>query len=365
MACEPCHLAKVKCDKKSPCSRCTRLGLECVPHISLQGKGIKRRKKGTNSKLVVENAFIRNTSQISTSGPLHFGLNHLLRQWIFLSFARRSFRLLEVAARLSNKLGMHMDQIISGKNLPDAWVSDMTNPEMSLGSSISSPSEAQEVGGPALETWEIPLDVWKAMYCTAQGGCKSESAQGGCKSECVNVENLDKRWIFVRGNKEGKTRFFVSEAFSQDITPVSVIQKTWEENQQEILSLWFKGSHHENNAKGRPLLFYLLNQYHSPDSHPSPVRSSREEKIKLANGDEVLAHVITYYRIVDLDDSFLVMEVLLPRRDTQSIEPLPLDQADLVLSPDKDKSFLDDMPDFGVLGEGAENWLGDLLDSLS
>mmetsp|Transcript_9954 Transcript_9954/g.15298 ORF Transcript_9954/g.15298 Transcript_9954/m.15298 type:complete len:92 (-) Transcript_9954:498-773(-) len=81
----------------------------------------------------------------------------------------------------------------------------MKNPALTLGDSITSPSEDQEVGGPALEELEIPLDVWKAIYCTTQAGC----------DECVNVGNVASRWIFVRGNAEGKTRFFVSEAFAR------------------------------------------------------------------------------------------------------------------------------------------------------
>jgi len=56
-----------------------------------------------------------------------------------------------------------VDQIISGKNLPAKWVSHMKNPALTLGDSITSPSEDQEVGGPALEELEIPLDVWKAI----------------------------------------------------------------------------------------------------------------------------------------------------------------------------------------------------------
>jgi Fungal Zn(2)-Cys(6) binuclear cluster domain len=37
-ACAECHVAKVKCDRSFPCSRCVRLGRECVPHESRQGK---------------------------------------------------------------------------------------------------------------------------------------------------------------------------------------------------------------------------------------------------------------------------------------------------------------------------------------
>ena len=166
MTCEACHSAKVKCshnhnstqpsslssslsDRKrnfgiEKCARCHRLGVSCVPWVSRQGQGKKRRRASPTKQvevLLTEKQFIK-SKKVGTSAhdssffnptststlparsahpEPHLGLHHLLRLWVGFSFRRRSFGLLEIATRLANKCGVSMDQVFCGDGLPLEW----------------------------------------------------------------------------------------------------------------------------------------------------------------------------------------------------------------------------------------------------
>ena len=148
-ACIECHTTKVKCDKVFPCSRCVRLGVDCVPHESNQGRGKRRsfrrgspKGDGGNSKGGKQAApspsgeetgegrrgsdhpglsgfrpeeNIARYAGASSLRPDHHGLSWLVRGWVSFAFRRRSFSLLTKAAGLATKAGISMDAILCGE----------------------------------------------------------------------------------------------------------------------------------------------------------------------------------------------------------------------------------------------------------
>jgi len=118
MACRECHLAKVKCDKSTlPCVRCANLGLECVEHVSRQGQGRKKRRRGaqSNSKSDrVEEGVLRMMPR-DQSWRNHYGIHFVIRHWVAIAFSRRSFSLLRMASTLANDTGITMGRYCGGR----------------------------------------------------------------------------------------------------------------------------------------------------------------------------------------------------------------------------------------------------------
>lgn len=357
MACEACHAAKVKCETDSGCCvRCARLQIECVPHVSLQGKGSKRRKTG--SSLGVEKQFVKMSSQLSGCDPIHYGVNHIIRQWFFLSFSRRSFRLLEVASRLANRVGIDMNQILLGNNLPKAWFSSTTrcsaeSIESSSRHAVTFPSENQTVRGPKLEISDIPMEVWQKMRCTQ---LSEDDRQASTK---VNLKSLHSRWIFVRETRGGQARFFVSEAFERDIAPLSAIHLTWDENKQPVKELWGPSAEpgYCNN------FIRAISRYQTPQSHSAPIRSTGTKRIRLLTGEEIATDSVWFlYHIVDLDKAFSVTEFIPPkdffynRQASRGEETTPFTDASQQ-TVDVNQGF----SEIESAMEGADRWLETLL----
>ena len=69
-ACVECHRAKVKCEGKFPCSRCLRLGKECIPHESRQGRRTSKRDIDGKSRI---NTF--NTSAYNNNYNMNVTMN--------------------------------------------------------------------------------------------------------------------------------------------------------------------------------------------------------------------------------------------------------------------------------------------------
>eukprot|EP00562_Extubocellulus_spinifer_P008433 CAMPEP_0178503832 /NCGR_PEP_ID=MMETSP0696-20121128/18256_1 /TAXON_ID=265572 /ORGANISM="Extubocellulus spinifer, Strain CCMP396" /LENGTH=531 /DNA_ID=CAMNT_0020132999 /DNA_START=323 /DNA_END=1918 /DNA_ORIENTATION=- len=177
-ACTNCHSAKVRCDFNTPCERCVRLNKTCVPHVSRQGRGSKKRKnqrqqqqdggtvasKGgkTNGndadKADTGSGGGAGTGTTSTSSksreakkkkkkrtlksqptedvlckslvsidPQHFGIRFLIRSWISFAIRRRSFALLSRAATLATRVGISMDDVMCAKDYDGSFGSTAEN----------------------------------------------------------------------------------------------------------------------------------------------------------------------------------------------------------------------------------------------
>jgi len=94
-ACQACHRSKVKCD-----------GGECIPRVSRQGQGPKRRKIRTEDETIVR------------SLPMeahHYGIRYLVYSWTSFALTRKSFRLLARASTLAAEGNISMDEVLHGR----------------------------------------------------------------------------------------------------------------------------------------------------------------------------------------------------------------------------------------------------------
>ena len=393
-ACEACHSSKVKCqyDGKSknenpgssvgtidgPCDRCLRLGIECLPHLSLQGKHSKRmktRKNGTKSTtprtMDTERQFVKFSGQLSRNGPLHFGLNHIVRQWFALAFSRGSLRLLEVATRLANRADMKMDQIMHGRGLPVEWFLNpmsrgLTSPMLSSNAgkdSSSTNTERTNVVEDAetmeLNIFDVPLEVLHAMRCLGRdpAHCSEKS--------CPQLE-IKERWIFIRETTHHRVRFFLSEAFERDIASLSTVVEAWKENKKEVKQLWMVDNQDSSFAK---TFYHFISSYTDPASNPEGVRLNGKQ-IKLKDGSTTIkADLIMMYRIVDLDRSYMVNEIIpsvaFPRQSGDSIEDSSSDAGSVQMMNSATPDKFEDFPAFEELsGDSVDlSWLEDLLEN--
>mmetsp|Transcript_37799 Transcript_37799/g.91955 ORF Transcript_37799/g.91955 Transcript_37799/m.91955 type:complete len:406 (+) Transcript_37799:76-1293(+) len=390
-ACEACHTSKVKCRYNSgppprddddgvpglrrACDRCIRLDLQCVPHVSKQGKHSKRRKVHGNEQadrnmvamsvtasassasrsLLVERQFVKLTSNIAQYGPTHFGINHIIRQWLVLAFSRKSFRLLEMASRLANRVKVSMDQILQVSNLPNHWLPNQESPPNVEQLSLQLPTLPKATPtGPSLELplSEIPTQVAQAMRCIGKKVVN-------CPKVCGF--NPDGRWLFVRETHHDMVRFFVSNNFARDICELSTIQNVWTSNLHEVKYLWLVDT--KDNSYGKTFLRFI-SQYSRPGEHSEEPIRSNAKKIRLKDGKSFATMDLLYYYFVgDLDHSFMVNE-LIPPNDFVS----PFEDDTAAKEPCKDEKLLhhmfDDFPAFEGSSDEDEtdwSWLEDLL----
>ena len=392
-ACEACHTSKVKCcyNRRPPprdgdgggsgtlqhtCDRCIRLGLECFPHVSRQGKHSKRRKVdgkeqadtdktvislttsalAASRSLLVERQVVKLTSNISQYGPTHFGINHIIRQWLVLSFSRKSFRLLEMASRLANRVNVSMDQIVQGSNLPNDWLPNQESPPnvdpLTLQLPIL-PNEPPTGVSLELPRRAIPAQVAEAMRCI------DKKVVGNCPKVCSF--NPDGRWLFVRETHRDRTRFFVSTNFARDICELSTIQNVWTSNAHDVKDLWIVDT--KDNSYGKTFLRFI-SQYSRPGDHSKePVRINGK-KIRLKDGKSfVTMDLLNYFFIADLDHSFMVHELIPPN---DFVSPFEGDTAAKETSKDEKPlhHMFDDFPAFEFSSNEDEAelaWLEGLL----
>ena len=346
MACRGCHTAKVKCSKTSPCVRCVRLDIDCVPHASRQGQG-KKRKASNSSSLLSEKhhkvtvdttdedsipedssnlVFERGVLCRSTRlGPQHYGLHLILRQWISIAFTRRSFGLLAKAAALAKKTGILMDEIISGENMPPTWASTPIPRMEFLPAIILEPTGKQKVAGPRLHFSDIPEVLLLAVYCSHpcdKGALKDDSgAQKGMKGsqKGYDYQHLGDRLIMIKEMKCGVNRFFASSAFERDICSWETIQETWKANQKMVMDIFLPHSEVEPYGRG---LTHQISLHSNPNSPPSPTRLPTTS-IRLLSGQIQQADCVICLHVVDLDQAFMYVEYV----------PVVVDKKAAVMSP--------------------------------
>ncbi|GAX24877.1 hypothetical protein FisN_2Lh148 [Fistulifera solaris] len=291
MACTACHLAKRKCDKKSPCSRCISKGLECIPHISRQGKKkvrrIEEKKDDGLDRLLLE--------QVTGTEPVqghthHFGLKYLVRSWISFAFKRRSFHLMQRGCALAIKVGFSMDEIFCEQ--PNSREMDF------LKNIILVPMEAQHLYVPTPLQWtEIPERLLRNTDTIGSSG------------------NREGRWIWMREMVKGESRYLVSEAFERDIAPWSSLQKAWEDNRGAVIDLFVIA---EDKHKHTKSFAHQISLYKDQVINGEGNRLTRTRvRLRSKNEGILMVDQVTCLEIVNLDVAYLFAEYV-------RVEPEPI-----------------------------------------
>jgi len=227
VACTNCHSAKVKCNFQSPCDRCVRLEKTCIPHVSQQGRGKKKRKVGeakdgkktkaarkpgaggkrggkkSLAQQATEDVLCKSLGSVIAMQfhPHHYGIRFLIRSWVSFAIRRRSFMLLSRAALLASRVGLSMDDVMCEKDVVVtadgdaegavveeavaaalAAASGSTQASCGGGGSTSyhqdavsflypaliTPADQQDLGDTRLRWSEIPSDLLASVGCCAK-----------------------------------------------------------------------------------------------------------------------------------------------------------------------------------------------------
>lgn len=304
MVCGECRSAKVKCEGGTlPCLRCVRLSLDCIPHISKQGQGPKKRKKRDQitpaaSSALPETSFESTLAEKATSlDSNHYGINCIVRQWVAFAITRRSLSLLGRAASLASKCGISMDQVICGESnfdstsYPVSSAADGNHDRMMtfLADKLLKPKREQRTKDSPLRLDEIPAEMLEAIDCLPTA---STSPEG--------------RWVLIREMKAGTSRFYVSHKMEQDVVPWDRIMATWNANKagEEVRDLWEPPE--SKNVHARVICLQLVAQKR-PLTPPSVTRIKRTT-IRLASGQICQVDCAVCYHIVNLDHSIVAVE---------------------------------------------------------
>ncbi|KAL3922032.1 MAG: hypothetical protein SGILL_002428 [Bacillariaceae sp.] len=317
--------------------------------------------------MTVEKQFVSgiSTCQLAQHGPLHYGMNHIIRQWMVLAFARNSFRLLEIASRLANRVGIPMEQILYGANLPDDWFQETETLRalklqcmgaMKHETTISASAQLPQVQSSTsleLKLWEIPKEVPQAMRCMNKNpsNCGSGTMKGRCEMD------PNRRYIFIRETHQNTVKFFVSPFFARDVSDLATIQQAWKSNRHDVNHLWLVDT--KDKAYGKSFLQFVRKYVTADTKVTEPLRCNGKT-IRLKNGQEIRADLVMYYLIKDIDHSYMVNDFILP---ADFVSPFP--EATKEASPKKDvdennesfRALFDDFPAFeGIFVEDDADW---------
>jgi len=219
----------------------------------------------------------------------HYGIHHLIRQWVALSFSRRSFSLLARASFIAAKMGISMDEIISNKSTVAA-ASDSQPMEFLSRDMLLSKNQRKTVGFP-LDIQEVPWDVLTAVQINPHRP----------------DETFRNRWCAIRSTSEGITRFLVSPLFSRDFASVDEFNQCYSENKpgKEISDLFIPKS--EKGKFSQDLINNLF--LHNKPNMPCFVTKTRYNVLKRNSTQVTLANVIMTLKLTDLDKWFQYVEV--------------------------------------------------------
>ena len=395
VACTECHGAKVKCDKVFPCVRCQRMGRECIPHESNQGRGAKRRgirtrRAGTGEGAGGETGATTTTKEGGPTSaaaapptrngrppsPLaddggdvfsgcrpdediarcagasslrsdHYGLVWLVRSWLSFALRRRSMALLSRASALASRAGIPMDAILcgeigwgemrgrgggGGEGGVGVGGADGAPRPVAAPSQGGLESQAAAEGGGSMTflhqvllvpsryqtrvehrlLWsELPRSLLEATnngsavpMRTSPILSSSGAVGGGGGQYDEDLSSLGDRLIFVREFDRGHSRYLVSPAFERCVAPWDQLQRTWNENIREVMSIFRpKG---EDAAHVRKLCCQL-------SIHPFPGRPPRFDiptmtAIRLVDGSEMKVNSRSCLEIVTLDLAYSYVE---------------------------------------------------------
>jgi len=290
-ACQACHQAKTKCrgggtsGDNDPCERCTKFQLTCLPHVSRQGQGKRRKRQPEESSdgglaassedACVLRQLVRVTAQRHGQ---HWGLRYLIHSWIAFAVRRRSFGLLERASRLAEQLELSMDDIL------------VVSSRMDFLPGILLTTAPQQCLGPAQELrWQdIPERLLQATATTSDTSRES-------------------RWIWIREMDSGMSRYLVSDAFARDIAPLSLITETWQRNQQPVVEL-FLGEAGSSKSKHTQAFAHQIQSWDRADKTPECTRLGPVELTTQTRRGTLPVDQIACLDIVDLSRSYYFLE---------------------------------------------------------
>ncbi|KAG7361667.1 Fungal Zn2-Cys6 binuclear cluster domain containing protein [Nitzschia inconspicua] len=347
-ACVGCHKAKVKCDlqQKSKsndrnessqgCSRCQRLSIVCVRHISRQGQrpnshnnsSNKRKRSHTNKEeddpLARESVDCQLGSRIVKEiNPdllkRHYGVKFMIHHWTSLAFARRSFSLLSRASQLAAKADVSMDTVFSSQRRealdPLIWQRNNCSYDGTVNNRDFSDLVANNDN-----PYRSPLQWSDIPHRLRQLSQMPDDPN--------NQLFQQQRYFWVRESKDGRVRFLVSQAFSDEIASQRVLDQTFQSNKQSIIQLLTEGPADTDKFTGA--LQFCLARYTDADTVPIRVRAngmkvryrSKEEQLpeNEHNGTEGFRSMdmLACLEIVALDHSFHVAELVLSSTPSSS-----------------------------------------------
>lgn len=255
-------------------------------------KGVQSQKSKTKKSA---NALIR------ALGPSHYGLNFVVRNWIYSAINRRSLPLLAKAATFTETCALNVDQILCcGENeLSHYEASDSRGKMQCLRSILLKSGPREEISGDPLQFSELPLSLLQAIETER---CNQERP----------LESLHNRWIWIREMKRGRTRFYATEAFQANVSSYSRMQETLNGNNvQPVNELWTPVSERSKYAKAFVQQFSL---HKNPGMKPRPLRFP-PTKIELVSQQVVETECVACMEIVSVDHAFLSIEYSPPPPD--------------------------------------------------
>jgi len=215
----------------------------------------------------------------------HYGIHHLIRHWVALSFSRRSFSLLARASFIAAKMGISMDEIISNKS-SFAVASDSQPMEFLARDILLSKNQRKTFGFP-LDIQEVSWDVLEAVQ--------------------INPQTFRNRWCVIRSISEGISRFLVSPLFSRDFASVDEINQCWAENKpgKEVIDLFMPKS-----EKGKLSQDIFNNMFlHNRPNMPCFVTKTRYNVLKRNSTQVTLVNLIMTIKLTDLDTCIHYFEI--------------------------------------------------------
>jgi len=220
------------------------VGESCFKHESIEGESLSRSSSsvfvGPEDTIgnAITKACAKNAGKSLTSLKYHYGLQCQIREWISMALVRRSFALLGKASTLANRCGIHMDRILCGipeeedhENDQDSYKPERNN---NIGrrmnyllAELLEPRSQQKI--PLLERHMLSPRLSSDVL--AMVGCQS------CPT--FQEQEMRNRWIIIRETHCGKSSFYCSPAFEQNVLCWSHISQIYEDNLADINSLIF------------------------------------------------------------------------------------------------------------------------------
>jgi hypothetical protein len=263
----------------------------CNALTAMNGQAMNNNKEGLCNgmdSLQLEDSIICK-SITNGLGKEHYGIHHLIRMWVALSFSRRSFSLLARASFIASRMGISMDEIIS--NQSSFAIDSDSQPMDFLGRDILLPKGRRKTFGLPLNIEEVPWDLLEAVQI----------------DPIRPVETFRNRWCAIRLTQQGTSRFLTSPLFTRDFSSVDEINKVWNENKpnKEVVDLWMPKS-----EKGKFSQDIFNNIFlHNKPNMPCFVTKTRYNVFKRNSPQLTEANVIMTIKLTDLDTCYHYMEI--------------------------------------------------------
>lgn len=264
----------------------------------------------------------------------HFGLNHMIRQWIAIAFSRRSFSLLARASFMAAKLNIPMDEIISNQS-PFAAATDSQPMDFLARDLLLAKGERKTLGFP-IDLREVPWDVL-------------DSVQIDCNRPEESTLN---RCAAIRWTINGCVRFWASPLFEKDFATVDEMSQVWEENSddKEVVDLFLSQG---SKARFAQNIFNSIFVNHKPNM-PCFVTKAKYE-VKTRKGETFETNVIQTIKLIDLDAKIQYIEIMIPNNEDFVPLPRPTGVNKRGISDD----FVRTMNDDPIMGQHGNEFLQD------